>query len=191
MSNREITRRKAAHGRVPADLHLSHEYFRGFVNTFEPPANEWGYVDTANLCSLNPIEGDTSWLDDEGLEFSPTFRKPLWEMIRSGSDIIDIWVDMEAPLVFPGAWLVATVMSGDEYIYWNSAPAGDFFRPGGKGRLFYSLRMCDIDLRHPDLVMTAFIWNPAKGKYKIDNFTVMVRRGNPVIYGLYRKIPER
>ncbi len=191
LTNREITRGKAAYGRVPADQQVSHEYFRGFANTFEPPATEWGYVDTANLCALNPIEGDTSWVDNEGLEFSPTFRKPLWEMIRSGSDIIDIWVDMEAPLVFPGAWLVATVMSGDAYIYWNSAPAGDFFRPGGKGRLFYSLRMCDIDLRHPDLVMTAFIWNPAKGKYKIDNFTVMVRRGNPLIYGLYRKIPER
>ena len=130
-----------------------------------------------------------SFVSDAGQEFSPTFAKPLWELIHSDNDIIDISVDLRTPVVFPGAWVVLGVSSDGKDIKWCPAAVNDFIKPGQRGRVFQSLRMSDTELRHHRLVLKAFIWNPVKSPYIMDNFTVRVRTGNPFIYGLFRKIP--
>ena len=83
--------------------------------------------------------------------------------------------------------LVLEITSNGKSIYWNSTPVNDFVTPGQKGRVFLSLRLSDIELRHRGLMFSAFVWNPVKSRYIMDNFSVRVRSGNPVIYGFYRK----
>jgi hypothetical protein len=109
-------------------------------------------------------------------------------MIHSENDVIDVSVDVQVPLVFPGAWLVVSVTTDGKDIKWSSAAISDYVKPGNQGRVFESLRISDIELRHHRLMFHAFVWNPMKSPYILDNFTIRVRRGNPVIYGLYRKV---
>jgi hypothetical protein len=80
------------------------------------------------------------------------------------------------------------ITANGKEIKWDSAPVNEFVNPGHLGRVFYSIRLSDVELRHHGLVIKAFIWNPLKKPYIMDNFRVRVRSGNPFIYGLYREI---
>ncbi len=172
----------------PGKVHS--EYFYSAINTFEPSLPEWGWVDAKRCSDSAVIDGKISYISNAGKEFSPTYCKPLRDMIRSENDVIDVSADLLTPHVFPGAWLVAVVSSGDKDIYWNSAAVSDYVKPGTTGRVFISMRMSDIELRHHNLMFKTFIWNPMKSPYVLDNFSVRVRTGNPVIYGLFRPIPQ-
>lgn len=164
------------------------EYFLRLRNTFEPSLQEWINYNPTQLSDSMAIDGKYSYRCDTGSAFSPTFQKGLRELIRSDNDVIDISVDLRLPAVFPGAWIIATLTSGEKTIHWGSMPVADFIKPGTSGRAFLSLRMSDMDLRHYNIVLTSYIWTPGKIRYTLDNYTVAVRKGNPVIYGLIRPV---
>ena len=164
------------------------EYFYGVVNTFEPSRPEWGWINEKRCIDSLTIEGKKSFVSDAGMEFSPTYSMPLRQLMHSNNDVIDISVDIRTPLIFPGAWLVVIISANGKEIKWDSTPVNEFVNPGHLGRVFYSIRLSDVELRHHGLMIKAFIWNPLKKPFIMDNFRVRVRSGNPFIYGLYREI---
>ncbi len=164
------------------------EYFYETINTFEPSLPEWGWVNEKLCIDSLTLEGKKSFFSEAGLEFSPTYSMSLRDLMHSENDVIDISVDMRTPIIFPGAWLVVSVTANGKDIKWISAAVGEYVKPGHQGRIFQSLRLSDIEMRHHGLMLKAFIWNPMKLPYVMDNFRVRVRSGNPMIYGLFRKI---
>jgi len=164
------------------------EYFYEVINNFEPSLPEWGWVNEKRCVDSLAIEGTRSYISDAGLEFSPTYSMPLRDLMHTSNDVIDVSVDLRTPPVFPGAWLVVSVTSNGKDIKWSSAAVNDYVKPGSSGRVFQSLRLSDIELRHHGLIFSAFIWNPMKAPYIIDHFRVRIRSGNPMIYGLYREV---
>jgi len=167
---------------------MVNEYFFSTTNTFEPSPPEWGYVNEKYCSDSLPIDGARSYVAGNAPEFSPGYTHPLREMLHSEYDVIDITVDVRTPPVFPAAWLVVSITSGSKVIHWNSVPVNSFVEPGHQGKIFCSLGLSDLDFRHHGLVFSTYLWNPGKLTYVMDNFTVKVRNGNPVIYGLIRKI---
>jgi hypothetical protein len=162
------------------------EYYLDMVNDFEKPYDHWvNYKKEMRTDSL-PIAGRFSYKADTSSEYSPTFEMGLREMFRNSNDVIDITAEVRLPAVFPGAWLVATVTSHDKSVYWTSAAVNDFLRPGETGKVFLSLRLSDIELRHRGLKLTVYLWNPMKLPFLLDNFRIRVRSGNPFLYGLIR-----
>ncbi len=157
------------------------EYFYAAVNNFEPSLPDWGWIDQKRCTDSLAIEGKLSFASPAGSEFSPTYSKSLRDMMRSPNDVIDVSVDMRTPMVFPGAWLVISVTANGKDVKWSSAAVNDYIKPGHQGRVFHSLRLSDIELRHHGLMFHAFIWNPMKSPYIMDHFRVRVRTGNPVI----------
>jgi hypothetical protein len=111
-------------------------------------------------------------------------------MIRSATDFIDVCVTVRIPRDFVQAWLVMTVTSGEKTLWWNSVPITEYVLPGRTGTVRGSLRVADVDLRHHGIQFMTFIWNPKKLPLALDDFTVSVRTGNPLIYGLYRRVPR-
>jgi hypothetical protein len=164
------------------------EYFYEVVNDFETIRPEWINTDESNSKDSLPLNGTRSYWNIDTSEFSPTFFKPLRDLIRTGYDVVDVSVDVRIPQIFPGAWLVTSVTSGKKIISWRSIPVNTFVTPGHEGKAFISLRVSDIDLKHHALIFNAYIWNPMKLSYEMDDFTVRVRHDNPVIYGLYRPV---
>jgi hypothetical protein len=169
-------------------MEVKTEYFYEAINNFEPSLPQWGWIDEKRCTDSLVLEGKLSFASPAGSEFSPTFTMPLRDLMHSDNDVIDVSVDMQTPMVFPGAWLVVSVTSNGRDIKWSSAAVNEYIKPGHPGRVFQSLRLSDIDLRHHGLIFNAFIWNPMKLPYVMDHFRVRVRTGNPVIYGLYRKV---
>jgi len=167
---------------------VTSEYFYTLINTFEPSLPEWGWVNEKRCIDSLAVDGKKSYLNVAGTEFSPAYSKSLRDMFHSENDVIDVSIDLRTPPVFPGAWLVLTVSADGKDLKWSSTAVNDFVNPGHTGRVFHTLRISDVDLRHHRLMFNAFIWNPMKSPYLMDNFTIKVRKGNPVIYGLYRNV---
>jgi len=164
------------------------EYFYEITNHFEPSLPEWGWVNGKRCIDSLTIEGKRSFVSDAGLAFSPTYAVPLRDLIHSPDDVIDVSADLRTPPVFAGALLVVSITSNGRDVKWTAAPVNEYVKPGQLGRVFQSLRLSDVELRHHGLMLNAFIWNPMKSPYILDNFRVRVRSGNPVIYGLYREV---
>lgn len=164
------------------------EYFYKVVNTFEPSASEWGWVNPKQCIDSLAINGSKSFAVRDGAEYGPTFNVPLRPLLHGENDVVDISADLRLPSVFSNAWLVVSVTSDKRNIYWNSIPVRDYLSPGQTGRVFISMRLSDIEMRHHRMMFMTFLWNPGKLNYIMDNVTVRVRSGNPVIYGLFKKV---
>lgn len=127
-------------------------------------------------------------LQEYNAEFSPAFSTSLRGLMHAENDVIDVSADVSTPPGFRGAWLVVSVTSDGRDIRWSSVALDDYVKPGSRARVFQSLRLSDIEFRHHRLMFNAYIWNPLKSTYRMDDFRVSARSGNPFIYGLYRKI---
>ena len=163
------------------------EYFYEIANDFEPGSPVWFNQKVKNCRDSLPIAGKRSYWNTDTNEFSPTFTMPLRDMIKTGNDVIDISVDIRIPPVFPGAWIVTSITSRGKTIYWRSLPVNEMVHPGKEGKVFLTLRVSELELRHHALMFSAYIWNPGKLPYVMDNFTIRIRHGNPIIYGLSKK----
>ncbi len=164
------------------------EYFYSAVNSFEPGSPEWGYVNQKQCLDSLALHGRKSFVALPETEYGPTYNMPLRPLICSKNDIVDVSVDLRLPLNFAKAFLVVSVTSNDKLVYWYSTPVTDYITPGLKGRVFCSFRLSDIEMRHHGLMLRTFLWNPSKSRYIMDDFSVRVRSGNPVIYGIFKKI---
>ena len=51
-------------------------------------------------------------------------------------------------------------------------------------RFHHSIKLSDIYLDHTNLELKIYIWNKNKRDFFIDNFKIVLRDGNPFIYGL-------
>jgi hypothetical protein len=112
----------------------------------------------------------------------------LRSLVQSQDDIIDVSVTVKIPPVFPGGWLVTAVNSGNRTLFWRSVSITEYVRPGGQGKVFISFHTADLDWRHRQLMFSTYLWNPKKIPFELDDFTVQVRSGNPVLYGLFRPV---
>jgi len=50
------------------------------------------------------------------------------------------------------------------------------------------LKMQDVHLDVPDLLIKVYIWNKGRKRFYMDDFTIKTFKGNPIIYGLMQKI---
>ena len=165
------------------------EYFFTRINSFDPGLPAWGWVhEDLSTCSL-PFGENASFINP-GWEFSPTYTFPLRDLIHSENDVVDVSVDFRVPLMFQGARLIESVTSDGKDIKWLSASVNDYVKPGHQGRVLLSMRLSDVEILQRALLFNAYIWNPRKSPFIMDNFAVRARSGNPIIYGLYRKIGQ-
>ena len=164
------------------------EYFSSTINNFETVPPEWNYFTSRQYPDSAAIEGRRSFYDDSTLVFSPTYSKNLRDMIKTRDDVIDVSADLRLDKKFPAAWMIATVTSKDKIITYVITPISDYMLPGDSGRAYISVRLSDVEFRHHAMKFSVYLWNPNHGRFMMDNFSVRVRSGNPVVYGLYRQI---
>ncbi len=126
-------------------------------------------------------------------EWSISYTIPLDSIMVNENNFIDISVDVSAELVPADFLLVATLDSEEKNIYWGSSAAINFVNPQYPTiwtRVHHSIKLSDIDLHAKNIDFKCFLWNNNFQEFFIDNFQISLRRGNPIIYGLYEPIPN-
>ncbi len=168
-------------------VHGLNEYY--FTSDVDFASNRTGWdnfqpagVRVSGMDPLTPV-----FYMDSSTEFSAAFRGSLRDISRQKNDIIDLWADVETAEGFTEAYLQLGIYQKEKLLSFQSA-AIHGSKPGKFRRIFCSYRLADIDWRHHFLNVRGFIWNPKKQDLVIQRMSFRIRQGNPLLYGLYRKI---
>lgn len=146
----------------------------------------------------NQTEVDTAlqnglYLFTSNDEWGPTFTAPLDTLIKAKTNFIDLEITGYFPHqntdVSPftsEALLVTTLESDDRTLYWSAQPFNDFIwnSEDSTFTVISSVKLSDINLNHRDIQFKTFIWNQGRETFGLYRFTLYLRDGNPVIYGI-------
>ncbi|HNW90837.1 MAG TPA: glycosyltransferase family 39 protein [Bacteroidales bacterium] len=152
----------------------------------------WSSVDKNKFTDTLSFSGNNAYRIDSSAEFSLTYTRPLQEIVAGKYNFIDISVETFQAAGLNDATLVASIEAGDSVINWSSSEFSDFLtnKSSNEGwvRIHHTLMLYDIPFDKKDLLLKIYIWNPGRKSFLIDDFTIRLRAGNPVIYSWYQKI---
>ncbi|MDX9847544.1 MAG: glycosyltransferase family 39 protein [Tenuifilaceae bacterium] len=151
----------------------------------------WNSIDTVNIISTNDSSNENAYLINDGAEWGPSFTIALDEIMQNENNYIDISVKVKSKGDFE-AVLVASLESNGKTIYWGGANFNEFILPqqqkSGWTTVHHSIKLSDIHLKYNDIIVKIYIWNKGKKSIVIDDFTISLREGNPIIYGLFERL---
>jgi len=138
-------------------------------------------TDTIHFSEVNPCFIDSSTL------YSCSFSKPLCEIISSKYNFIDISVKFFVPENYDDIILVASLENEKGSIYWGGTPFGKYVTDENIGQwitVHHSVKISDIRLKEKNITFKTYIWNKGNRNFTVKDYSVFLRAGNPVIYGL-------
>ncbi|PWH85269.1 glycosyltransferase family 39 protein [Brumimicrobium oceani] len=148
----------------------------------------WSYA-PQNLTSRSAVSGHKSYLMDSLNEWGPSYDIGLNEIMKGNSNFIDFSVQAKSLEDFNGALLVVALEAGGESIYWTGIPL-DALKTSDRSnsdwsKAYVTLKLSDIYLNYSDIKLKAVVWNKNKGMFLLDDFSVKLREGNEVVYGVF------
>ncbi len=133
--------------------------------------------------------------NDFGIELIPEFSKgfvlPLVQLMQSKTNFIDITLEYIALDTLQKVCIVSELSSHDTVIDWRATKLSQFEQSLSwhqTKKCFHSIKLSDIYLHYPDIILKVYVWNPAKERLLLRKLQLKTRMGNPIIYGLYDKI---
>jgi len=161
---------------------------------FDEDVNEtyWTNIRKSDLVDTISFSGNISFKMDPKSEWSPTYSRPLAQIITNKNNFIDISVKVYFPgNNFKEVYLVSDLSSGKKLIDWKATPFDSFMGNGSSHKwvtIFHSIKLSDVDQNYPNIVLKVYVWNKEYQLFFMDDFTIKLRKGNPVVYGLLRKL---
>ncbi|MDD4107578.1 MAG: hypothetical protein PHH93_02535 [Prolixibacteraceae bacterium] len=162
------------------------------IQGFESKQNSnWTSLKASYYFDSIKYEGNYSYYIDSISEWSPAYSMNLKEMVTNKNNFIDISIKVKNLNNAGDAILVATLEANGETIHWDGTELKRFVAFEKSGHEWHtthhSIKLSDIPRKENNLVFNTYIWNKGRGTFLIDNFTIEVREGNPIIYGLIEK----
>ncbi|MCK9207333.1 MAG: glycosyltransferase family 39 protein [Salinivirgaceae bacterium] len=133
--------------------------------------------------------GKTSYFMDSTHEWSLNFSCQLNPIMKNENNFIDISLMTKIQDSFTDAVLVATIETVEgKQVYWGGASFQKFVpispTPNTWIPVHHSIKLSDVPLVNDEMVLKTFVWNLKKQQFFIDDYGILVRDGNPVIYSL-------
>ncbi len=157
---------------------------------FDSISSNWKSGNKNNYSDSLKWSGKYSYHYKPDSEFGPAFSIPLWKTIQNENNMIDIRLKANVTGNFTNALLVVSLESRGKIVDWRSSNFNDYSGKEGLWfTVYHSLKLADIYLKYPDLILNVYVWNNQNQDFFIDDFEILSRKGNPIIYGLVEKIP--
>jgi hypothetical protein len=152
----------------------------------------WSSMDNGKYVDSMGYSGNTSYLIDSKTEWSPVYSRSLNEIISNRNAFIDIAFKICLFDKQIDAQVVASLDSKSKN-YYSTGTSFDKFIIDTESNtkwitVHHSVKLSDIDIDKQDVKLRIYIWNKGKDNFLIDDFTIKVRSGNPVVYGLLEKL---
>ncbi|MCL2510497.1 MAG: hypothetical protein FWF09_00435, partial [Bacteroidales bacterium] len=83
--------------------------------------------------------------------------------------------------------LVASLENEKGSIYWGGTPFDKYVTDEDIGQwitVHHSVKLSDIRLKEKNITFKTYIWNKGNRNFTVKDYSVFLREGNPVIYGL-------
>lgn len=136
-------------------------------------------------------EGAYHFEKDE--EWGPGYSKPLEELVKRPSDLVDVVVTLKLSDLKQDPLLVLNVQSNDSIIqYLSSAVSQHTINlKDSTVTLVQSIKFVDLNYQKFEKpFLNTYVWNRDKKPLRIVSFQVIYRKDNPLTYGLYEPIVE-
>lgn len=135
------------------------------------------------------FSGKTSYFMDSTHEWSLNFSCQLNPIMKNENNFIDISLMTKIQDSFTDAVLVATIETVDgKQVYWGGASFQKFVpisrTPNTWIPVHHSIKLSDVPLVNDEMVLRTYVWNLKHQQFFIDDYGILVRDGNPVIYSL-------
>jgi 4-amino-4-deoxy-L-arabinose transferase-like glycosyltransferase len=152
----------------------------------------WSSIEKNKFVDTICFSGKRAYFIDSKTEWSPMYTRPLDEIMKNKNNFIDISVQVYLTDQSDDIILIASLESKGKNVYWGGSPLDNFVtnNQSKNGRwisIHHSIKLSDAYLNYRDIQLNAYIWNKGKHNFVIDDFTIKLRTGNPVIYGLGEK----
>ncbi|MBR1769942.1 MAG: glycosyltransferase family 39 protein [Bacteroidales bacterium] len=166
-----------------ADLH---NYQLGSTKVFatRQPLNKKSMEDNYSMVIQNDstacfFDGKTEW----GRSFTVNFK----EKGLTKYDYIDLTCEFLADGSEKGQ-LVVELKNGEKEIWRTNAMLSQYNEPINEGvwqKLYLSVKLSDCGIRDlSSSELKTYIWNQGLETFKVRNFTIRLRKGNPIIYSV-------
>lgn len=153
----------------------------------------WSGIDPHGIIKDSTLNGNYQYRMNEEMEWGPTYTRNIKELISSQNDFIDISIDLTPKDSLNQVILVASLEDSGQSIFWNGSDAARYksnsIQDSPAIRVHISIKLSDIKLRGNDVMLKVFLWNKGKRNFVADNFTISLRKGNPILYGLIERVP--
>ncbi len=159
---------------------------------FESEASgNWSSIDENWIIDSLKFSGKKAYLMNEFQEYSFSFTKSLNYLLTHENNFIDISLKTYCFGKCDDIALVATLDDNDENIHWGATNFNTFVSDSLEWTtITHSIKMSDIPLIKNSMELKVYIWNSGKRTFVVDDFTITVRDGNPIIYGLLEEIDK-
>jgi len=131
--------------------------------------------------------GSDSLFIDSSMLYSCSFSKPFYEIVYSKYNFIDVSVKVLVPENYDDVILVASLENEKRSIYWGGGNFSNYVSDDDIGEwvtIHHSVKVSDIYLKEKDITFKTYIWNNGEQNFTVKDYSVFLREGNPVIYGL-------
>lgn len=132
-------------------------------------------------------EGDKILRLNRDFEYTPEFSMKLADIINHKTNEIIISVDAYMPVGVVSPILICEFRSQGEVITWKSTEFDRFIdQPQQRLKVHLAVRLADLYLNYPDVELSTYIWNEDFEEVLVDEFSIEVREGNRIVYGLFQ-----
>jgi hypothetical protein len=124
-------------------------------------------------------------------EWGPGYSKPLDELIKRPSDLVDVVVKLKLSDLNQDPLLVLNIQSNDSIIQYCSSSVSKHTinLKDSTVTLVQSIKFIDSKYQKFEKpFLNTYVWNRDKKPLKILSFQVIYRKDNPLTYGLYEPI---
>ncbi len=122
-------------------------------------------------------------------EYMPSYQIELDSLSIDKNDFFDFSVDVQIARDYKEVLLVTDISRDGEVVHWSAENIKKFDRLDNNW--FTAHHTVNLAVQNLDLqgaTLKTYLWNRDKTKLKIDNYTCNLRKGNPLLYGLYEEI---
>lgn len=157
-------------------------------NDFSQPLDNWHEnFENVHYDTCSQFMHHTYHLDSPE-EFGPTFTIPANALPMQYGDVIDVSAKILPEKNIKEALLVLSVESGQKVLWWNAANIFEFETTGTPFTVYLSKRIPKTLRKKKNLLVKFYIWNRGPETINIQQMRFRIRKGNPVLYGLYEKL---
>ncbi len=160
------------------------------LNTFDTLNTGWENVVFYNqLANGHSYPHDKILILDKEFGYSPKFKANLKEITKSHTNEICISVDTYMPIELANPSIVCEFRLKGKRIDWRAGNVIDFTKaPRERTTAHLIVRLIEGEFYDPETEIWIYFWNKDLDEVLIDEFKIEVREGNPIFYGLFRKI---
>lgn len=150
-------------------------------NNFSKQFQKWNNVDLTYSKKGAILPAEKEW--------GPSFSLALPTVLRHRNDVIDISVEFEST-EDQELLLVTQIKHKDSLISYAITSSALFIKNSNKNSIIYkTIELSGIPFPSlKGLTFSTYLWNQKQGDFILKNYSIQLRKGNPIQYSLYEPI---